>query len=32
VPGSFTRAEWIALAAWSAVGFLFWFGRPRSTR
>jgi amino acid transporter len=28
VPGSFTRAEWIALAAWSAVGALFWIGRP----
>ena len=29
VPGSFTRAEWIALAAWSAVGAFFWIGRPR---
>ncbi len=32
VPGSFTRAEWIALAAWSAIGALFWVGRPRSAR
>jgi hypothetical protein len=31
VPGSFTRAEWIALAAWSAIGALFWVGRPRRT-
>ena len=27
VPGSFTRAEWIAFAVWSALGFLFWLGR-----
>ena len=32
VPGSFTRAEWIALAAWSAIGALFWVGRKRSAR
>ena len=29
VPGSFTRAEWIALAVWSSVGALFWVGRRR---
>jgi amino acid transporter len=29
VPGSFTRAEWIAFAAWSAFGLLFWLARPR---
>jgi APA family basic amino acid/polyamine antiporter len=32
VPGSFTRAEWIALAAWSGIGASFWLGRPRSAR
>jgi basic amino acid/polyamine antiporter, APA family len=30
VPGSFTRAEWIAFAAWSAAGLLFWLARPRA--
>ena len=29
VPGSFTRAEWIAFAAWSALGLLFWLARRR---
>jgi len=29
VPGSFTRAEWIAFALWSALGLLFWLGRKR---
>ncbi len=29
VPGSFTRAEWIAFAAWSAAGIVFWVTRPR---
>jgi APA family basic amino acid/polyamine antiporter len=29
VPGSFTRPEWIAFAAWSAFGLLFWLARPR---
>jgi APA family basic amino acid/polyamine antiporter len=29
VPGSFTRAEWIAFAAWSAFGLLFWIARPK---
>ncbi|OLE81862.1 MAG: hypothetical protein AUF76_11865 [Acidobacteria bacterium 13_1_20CM_2_65_9] len=29
VPGSFTRAEWIALVAWSGFGLLFWMLRPR---
>jgi amino acid transporter len=29
VPGSFTRAEWIAFAAWSAFGLLFWLARRR---
>jgi APA family basic amino acid/polyamine antiporter len=29
VPGSFTRAEWIALAAWSAFGLAFWLARRR---
>ena len=30
VPGSFTRAEWIAFAAWSATGVAFWVGRRRT--
>ena len=30
VPGSFTRAEWIAFAGWSALGYAFWLLRPRS--
>ncbi len=30
VPGSFTRAEWIAFALWSAAGVGFWIARPRS--
>jgi hypothetical protein len=29
VPGSFTRAEWIAFVAWSAAGLAFWLLRPR---
>ena len=29
VPGSFTRAEWIAFAAWSVFGLVFWVLRPR---
>jgi amino acid transporter len=29
VPGSFTRAEWIAFVAWSAAGMAFWLLRPR---
>jgi hypothetical protein len=29
VPGSFTRPEWIAFAAWSAFGLAFWLLRPR---
>src|SRR5205814_1718925 len=29
VPGSFTRAEWIAFAAWSAAGVAFWMARPQ---
>ncbi|HEV8347627.1 MAG TPA: APC family permease [Vicinamibacterales bacterium] len=29
VPGSFTRTEWIAFAAWSALGVLFWLLRRR---
>ena len=29
VPGSFTRPEWIAFAAWSAFGLVFWLLRPR---
>ena len=29
VPGSFTRAEWIAFAAWSGFGLLFWLTRRR---
>jgi basic amino acid/polyamine antiporter, APA family len=29
VPGSFTRAEWIAFASWSAFGLLFWLARRR---
>jgi APA family basic amino acid/polyamine antiporter len=31
VPGSFTRPEWTAFAAWSAVGVVFWLLRPRMT-
>ena len=31
VPGSFTRAEWIAFAGWSAFGLIFWLARPRSS-
>jgi APA family basic amino acid/polyamine antiporter len=27
VPGSFTRAEWIAFGLWAALGLLFWLGR-----
>lgn len=27
VPGSFTRTEWMAFAAWSALGLLFWRAR-----
>jgi hypothetical protein len=30
VPGSFTRAEWIAFGAWSAFGLAFWMARPRT--
>jgi len=30
VPGSFTRAEWIAFAGWSAFGLTFWLLRPRA--
>jgi len=29
IPGSFTRAEWIVLAGWCALGLLAW-GRGRS--
>jgi amino acid transporter len=29
VPGSFTRTEWIAFAAWSALGVVFWLLRRR---
>jgi len=29
VPGSFTRAEWIAFAAWSGLGLFFWLLRRR---
>jgi amino acid transporter len=32
VPGSFTRPEWIAFAAWSAFGLAFWLLRPRRNR
>jgi amino acid transporter len=30
IPGSFTRAEWIAFAAWSCLGAAFWLSRRRS--
>lgn len=30
VPGSFTRAEWIAFALWSGLGLAFWMRRPVS--
>ena len=29
VPGSFTRAEWIAFALWSGLGLLFWLARKK---
>jgi hypothetical protein len=29
VPGSFTRAEWIALAGWCGLGLALWTARPR---
>ncbi len=29
VPGSFSRAEWIAFAIWSGLGLVFWLLRPR---
>ena len=32
VPGSFSRAEWIAFALWCALGAIFWSTRPRSNR
>ena len=32
VPGSFTRAEWVAFAAWSALGLVFWLATPPRTR
>jgi amino acid transporter len=32
VPGSFTRAEWIAFALWSGIGLACWILRPRSGR
>jgi amino acid transporter len=28
VPGSFTRAEWLAFTAWTALGLVFWKLRP----
>ena len=28
VPGSFTRAEWLAFATWTALGLVFWKLRP----
>lgn len=30
IPGSFTYAEWIALAAWSGLGLAFWLARRAS--
>jgi amino acid transporter len=30
VPGSFRPAEWVALAAWCALGLGFWLARPRA--
>jgi APA family basic amino acid/polyamine antiporter len=30
VPGSFTRAEWLAFVAWSGCGLAFWLARRRS--
>jgi APA family basic amino acid/polyamine antiporter len=32
VPGSFTGAEWMAFAFWSALGLGFWLARPRVIR
>jgi amino acid transporter len=31
VPGSFTRAEWIAFAGWSGLGLVFWLARRKSS-
>ena len=31
VPGSFTRAEWLAFAAWSTLGLVFWLLKPART-
>lgn len=31
VPGSFTRAEWVAFGLWSGLGLLFWFTRRGGT-
>ena len=30
IPGSFSRAEWIAFALWSGLGLFFWLARGRS--
>ena len=30
VPGSFTKAEWLAFALWSGAGMVFWVGRRRN--
>ena len=30
IAGSFTGAEWIAFALWSALGLVFWLARPRA--
>ncbi|MGE5245962.1 MAG: APC family permease [Betaproteobacteria bacterium] len=32
VPGSFSGAEWLAFAFWSALGLAFWLARPRVAR
>ncbi len=31
VPGSFTRAEWLAFAAWTTLGLVFWLLKPART-
>jgi APA family basic amino acid/polyamine antiporter len=32
VPGSFTRAEWVAFGAWSALGLVFWLAKSAAAR
>jgi len=32
VPGSFTRAEWVAFSTWCVLGSFFWLGKSRRSR